>query len=167
MFAYRVIVLFLGFLCLSNCGFRPLYQQADESLQLHLNRIKIQTIADREGQLLHNQLSTILTPKGMVSPALYSLSTSLKFQNQGVAFQKDASTSQESTALTFHISLTNIKTGKVLYSTSETISITNSLSQDSPYSNMIEERSAKKRLVQEAGHSIRLHLASFFSSLPQ
>ena len=164
MFVHKIIYAICAIFLLTGCGFRPLYQESWADTQMHLSRIKIQTIADREGQLLHNKLSTLLTPHGASRTPLYSLSTSLTFGTRGIAIQKDASTSQEAIDLTFHITLTDHKTGSVLYSSNETLSVDNSISISSPYSNLVEERNARRRLAEEAAQSIRLHLASFFST---
>lgn len=164
MFVHKFILSIIGLFLLSGCGFRPLYEATSTDVQSHLSHIKIQTIADREGQILHNKLSTLLAPHRASQAPLYTLTTSLVFGRRGIAIQKDASTSQEAIDLTFHITLDDLKTGRTLYSTSETLSVDNSVSVNSPYSNIVEERSARKRLAEEAAHSIRLHLASFFSS---
>jgi hypothetical protein len=153
----------VSILLLSSCGFHPLYKEDSQEIKHHLTHIKIQTIPNREGQILHNQLSTLLTPHGAAAHPLYTLSTTLIFATRGVAIQKDATASQEAVDLTFKIILTDFKTGDVLYSTSETLSVDYVVSFTAPYSNLVEEKSAKRRLVDEAAQSIRLHLASFFS----
>ena len=163
MFARKFILGICAVLLLSGCGFHPLYKESTKEVKHHLTHIKIQTIPDREGQLLHNQLSTLLTPHGPSRHPLYTLSTNLTFGARGVAIQKDATASQEAIDLTFKIVLSDFKTGDTLYATTETLSVDYVISFTSPYSNLVEEKSAKKRLVEEAGQSIRLHLASFFA----
>jgi len=163
LFAHKFISLIISFLFLNGCGFHPLYKEDSQEIKSHLTHIKIQTIPDREGQILHNQLSTLLTPYGAAARPLYTLATTLTFVTRGVAIQKDATASQEAIDLTFTIILSDFKTGKILHSTSETLSVDYVVSFTAPYSNLVEEKSAKRRLVDEAAQSIRLHLASFFS----
>ncbi len=163
MFVHKLILGVCAILLLNGCGLHPLYKESNEEVQYHLSRIKIHTIPDREGQLLHNQLSTLLSPYGAPRHPLYMLSTSITFSSRGIAIRKDASTSQEAIDLKFTFILSDFKTGDKLYSSTGTLSADNSVSFTSPYSNLIEEKSSKKRLIEEAAQSIRLHLASFFS----
>lgn len=163
MFVHKLILLAFSVLALSNCGFSPLYKEAPREVKYHLSSIKIETIPNREGQILHNQLSTLLTPYGAPSHPLYILSTTLTFSTRGLAIQKDATASQEGVNLVFTIVLTDFKTGKTLFSTSESLSVDYVVSFTAPYSNLVEEKSAKRRLIEEAGQNIRLHLAAFFA----
>jgi len=163
LFAHKFILGICAIFLLNGCGFHPLYKESSREVKYHLNHIKIQTIPNREGQLLHNQLSTLLTPYGPARHPLYTLSTDLTFAARGVAIQKDATASQEAIDLTYSITLSDLRTGKTLFSTNETISVDYVLSFTVPYSNFIEEKSAKRRLVEEAAQNIRLHLASFFA----
>lgn len=70
-------------LCLSACGFRPMYAQNDGSGTLYGNtspsvvdemaQIRISAIAERFGQQLRNNLLDLMTPKGVPAQSRYRL----------------------------------------------------------------------------------------------
>ena len=165
MFVHRAIYIICISFLLSGCGFHPLYKESSKQTLYHLARIKIKNIPDREGQILHNNLLTLLTPYGAPKSPLYILSVSTSFSTRGISITKNATTSQEATDLKFSFALSDLKTGDILYSNGETLSTDSSLSISSAYSNFVGEKSTRIRLIQEASQNIRLHLASFFSGI--
>ena len=69
-------------LCLTACGFRPLYKQntgsgiwayGETSVVDEMAQIKIPAIADRFGQQLRNDLLDLMTPKGVPAQPKYRL----------------------------------------------------------------------------------------------
>ncbi|HIJ38590.1 MAG TPA: hypothetical protein HPP80_06800 [Rhodospirillaceae bacterium] len=67
--------IFLSLILLTGCGFRPLYgkNSYDPAILDELASITVQTLPDRQGQLLHNALLTNLTPRGEASMPRYVL----------------------------------------------------------------------------------------------
>lgn len=72
-------VLIAGVLLLSACGFSPLYTSGSPT------DITIETISERNGQLLHNALLQRLNPRGRIrsSPYVLQARLSLKESRQG------------------------------------------------------------------------------------
>lgn len=81
----RKFVVIVALLLLTACGFEPLYAQKkndnlwyfsgefDTSVSSEMAQIKVQTIADRFGQQLRNDLLDILTPLGQPTNPKYRL----------------------------------------------------------------------------------------------
>jgi LPS-assembly lipoprotein len=67
---------------LSGCGFQSLYgtrsATRDPAVEAHLNRVQVDSIQDRRGQILRNHLLDVLTPKGRNAKPLYRLAVTLQ-----------------------------------------------------------------------------------------
>lgn len=85
----KYILVILGLLFISGCGFEPLYVQRDTmsswyfggqidtSISAEMALVKIEPIADRFGQQVRNSLLDLLTPKGAPKDPKYRLKAKL------------------------------------------------------------------------------------------
>ena len=84
-------------LTLTGCGFRPLYAPPQEDTSGRgvyafdiFKKVSIDTIPNREGQYLRNQLIQLLHPSGRSGEVQYVLKIYLNGSTEGLAVQKSA-----------------------------------------------------------------------------
>ena len=86
-----------GLLGLGGCGFRPLYlpASADGAEPVaELQRIYVPVMAERSGQLLRQALQQRFEGAGTAEAKQYELIAALSIGNDGIAIQRDNSTSR-------------------------------------------------------------------------
>lgn len=164
MFALNSLLLCLCFF-LTGCGFRPLYQADRGPVSAKLQTVKISTIENREGQILHNHLSQMFGTHHQERGQKYLLQTTLTFKKQPLAISKSASTVQESISLDLKYTLSYLESGQKIFAARETLSIDETVSAQSPYSNWISEKTAQERLVYEAAETIRTAVTAALEGL--
>lgn len=85
----------LALLALTGCGFTPLYGGAPgQNAGAALETVQVQTIPNREGQLLHQALQQDFYRNGEPIQALYTLSVSYSINQTGEGVQADSSTTR-------------------------------------------------------------------------
>ena len=154
MFALRLIAFCLLF-GLAGCGFRPLYQTHQGAISDKLRMVKISTIENREGQILHNRLCQMFGIHDHISTQKYVLKVILNYNKEPLAISKSASTVEESIYLDVRYTLSHLESGKEIFSAHERVSVDSTVSAQSPYANWVGEKSAQERLLYEAAENIR------------
>ena len=86
---FRVAIAAAACALVAGCGFEPLYARKTGSAPSPLAKIRIEPIADRIGQQLHNLLLDRLNPKGRPVAARYILSINLSESLQQLGVRKD------------------------------------------------------------------------------
>lgn len=150
-------------LALSGCGFHPLYGKdgGKSSTVPELAAIKIDTIADRTGQLVHNALLDRLTPKGKPAKPKYTLRVTLSESKQSLGILKDETASRSNYVLSANFVLSNMD-GSVLYSSAAGSQASyNILSEH--YASTASEKDARDRTAVEIAEAISTQLAAYFS----
>ena len=142
-------------ICLSGCGFKPLYQNTQHPVAAALHRVKIASIENREGQILHTHLSQMFGSNRTNAPQEYLLTIKVQYDKRPLAISKSAATVEESINLKLTYKLTRIETGEEILSTQESFSLDSTVSSQSPYANWVGERNAQERLLFEAAETIR------------
>ena len=93
----KILCLLTSVFCLltSGCGFHPLYGSRDgnSSVSAELNDVAIDNIADRNGQILRNDLIDRMYHNGRPQSPKYTLTTSLRTLEEGIGLLPDATTS--------------------------------------------------------------------------
>ena len=85
-----------GLLALGGCGFRPLYQAAggNREAEAGLSRIYVAILPERSGQLLRQALQERLDGSGSGVAKDFELTASLQIAGEGIAVQRDNSSSR-------------------------------------------------------------------------
>lgn len=159
MWFYRYFWSLSLLLCLSACGFRPLYT-SDISSQNIAYPIKIATIKDREGQILRNYLIDFLTPQGTPDKPLYILEVELTTGIRSVGIKKDETTSRKEAVLTASFKLKDSKTNKVLLTHSTKAINSFEVLSKVYYSDVVAEEYAKKEAARLLAEKIVLILTA-------
>lgn len=117
--------------------------------------VKISTIENREGQILHNHLCQMFGISENVSTQKYVLKVTLNYNKTPLAISKSATTVEESIYLDVQYALSHLGSGKEILSARERISADSTVSSQSPYANWVGEKNAQERLLYEAAETIR------------
>ena len=149
----QVLLLGLG-LSLSGCGFRPLHKpRGSHGGIADLAFVKIDSISDRSGQLVRNELLELFNPHGLSVQQVYRLSVILNEAKEGLAFQKDDSVTRFNLRLLGEFILRDERVDTaVLTGRSRAIAAYNVVQSD--YANLIAERDARKRAASNIARDI-------------
>ena len=151
---------------LAGCGFRPLYGSGGQgSVGAEFLQIEIDTIKDREGQLLRNELVQLFYGGQQPLAPTYRLSAELKEGKTSLAVQKSAFATRGNLTVTSSFKLTDRSSGEaVLQSSSRVTASYNIL--DSEFASLLAEKNARERALKQLAQDIRIRLASYFDRRP-
>ncbi|MCP5364309.1 MAG: hypothetical protein H6905_03595 [Hyphomicrobiales bacterium] len=114
--AVRTALSILATTAVLGCGFRPLYapagNSADGSAAAQLAAVHVDTIADREGQLLRNELVDLLDPGRLGQTTAYSLQVILKSHQSDVAYEDTGFATRANLRIDAHYVLVQQSSGK-------------------------------------------------------
>ncbi len=144
---------------LSGCGFHPLYGKKDDgSVRSDFGQVAIGPIDDREGQMLKNELSTLMHPRGIASRQPYRLDISLTESKSGVAVSKNKFSTRSNYSIQASYQMVRVADGAPLFS--DSVSLTGSYNVlSSEYGTQIAEKDVKARLIRELAKSIANRVA--------
>ena len=150
-------------LLLAGCGFHPLYADRDRNgFDADLASIKVNTIADRQGQLLAIALRDALNPTGAQVGTRYTLDVSLESIRQDIGLRADGTASRSEIAMTAKFVLKDIKANQaVLQGTTHSVSSYNVLTDN--YATVVASQNAEQGTVQEVGDDIFVRLQLYVS----
>jgi LPS-assembly lipoprotein len=145
------VLALIAALSLSGCGFHPLYNHrvsASADVKKELGAVRVATISDRTGQILHNKLLERLTPEGEPEKPRYTLNVTMTEVMYGINFQKDATASGGEMNITVVWYLNENDTGRMVRSGS--FSSVDSVNYLGPrYASVSAERDAEQRLLSD------------------
>jgi len=152
----------LLFLFLGGCEFHSLYRQQDKPALKSLQAIKIERIQNRKGQWLRNRLSTLLTPQGVPPKPLYTLSISLKSQDQRIGVLRDATTSRIEKIITATYVLKDANTQHILLESKATATGAFNILKGADYSTIVSKEKAETETLEDLALQIQNQLACYF-----
>lgn len=147
---------------LTGCGFRPLYgtQSYNPNVMDDLASVEVASMADRQGQLVHNALLTALNPNGESPRPRYHLVTTLSVTETQQALRTDDTATRDVMTYSTTFWLYEDKTRILNGSFSQTYSY-DFLEQH--YANVSAADDIKKRAAQSIADEIRNRLAAYFA----
>jgi LPS-assembly lipoprotein len=160
-------LLLTSLLTLTSCGFHPLYgshasnSASASSSRPELSQIHIDTIADRQGQKLRNDLIDILQPGGEAPGPLYHLTATYNESQVNLGLQNNAVTTRGQLTLSVSYVLTSFKDGKPVTSGSGQ-AITAYNIQTSEFATILSRDDAEDRALRQLAEDIALRLGLFF-----
>lgn len=153
-------------LFVAACDLQPLYGNRDKPGDAVFNdfaQTKIDTIADRPGQLLRNELLDRMNYRGEPVKPAYELKIKLTEDQQNILVRKDEIATAANLTSIADYQLIDIATKRVLTSgRSTSINRVNILR--SPYSTVVSSEDAQKRAAQQIAEDIRTRLGIYFNS---
>jgi LPS-assembly lipoprotein len=158
-------VLALALLTASACGFRPLYgdRSAASVNAPELAAIQIDTISNREGQLVRNSLLDKMQPSGPAAKPLYRLTVGVGLARESLGVRTDDTATRGSLTMNANYTLIDLASNKPLMTgRSRAVSSYNIL--DSDFANVISENDAARRTAVDLSEEIKTRVAIFLSS---
>lgn len=151
-------------LALAGCGFRPLYGGAREAggPVRALAAIKVESIPDRLGRLVRNNLLDRLSPGGEPAAPRYRLKVVLETRKEGLAIRSDEIVTRFNFRLMADFELRDARTGSRLFD-GRTRSFASYNVVRSDYANLSAERDAESRTAREISDEIAVRLAVYLS----
>ena len=152
----------------TGCGFQPIYGDRASGVStqtaVRLANIKIQTIPDRQGQILRNLLLERLNPRGEPSNPQYFLKTSISYSTSGLGTNIDDETSRARLTATANFTLSGdaFETPKRF---TQTIRVAYSVG-DELYPRKVVLDDALKRALRIIADDARLQLAALLTDIP-
>jgi LPS-assembly lipoprotein len=164
----RTAALFLfSVLCLllSGCGFSPIYGSHSGSggpVAEQLSQIAIDSIPDRQGQILRNDLIDRMYGKGRPSQPLYHLSVKLhlNFEDTGILANTTATLTEVNTYGDYE--LKDLKDKVIVRGTAHSATSYSRLSDE--YATLTAHDSAVQRTVDEVSNQIVNRLGLYFAN---
>ena len=155
--------LLLVALALAGCGFHPLYaHHGRNGFDADLASIRVNTIQDRQGQLLAIALRDGLNPTGARVETRYTLDVELKSGRQDVGVRPDGTASRSQITMTARFILRDAKADRtVLQGTTHSLSSFDVLSDN--YATVVAQHTAEERTVRDIGDDILTRLELYVS----
>lgn len=151
---------------LAACGFEPLYGSAGtggvgHATEVLLSQVEIETISNREGQILHNYLLDRLNPRGRPKKPDYFLTASLKTSTRSYGVKRDDTSTRASLTVQANFKL-HSKSGKEIEFSIRRIA--GYSKTQSEYVTLVAERDAMKRNLREIANDVRLRVGTYLKS---
>jgi len=127
-----------------------------------LSAIKIDLIANRTGQQLHNHLLDLLTPRGRPAKPLYVLKVTLRERKREVAVKSTGLATRTNVTVNAKYALVSAATGELLTNGSARAFSSYNLT-DSEFSNLTAEKDTLSRATRLIATDIRSRLGAYFS----
>ena len=168
----KKLSLFLIICCLCGCGFSPLYVQKtgdskwyynDEfniSILQEMQKVKVEIIPERFGQLLRNVLLDNLTPKGVPSHPQYRLYADLTSKRTYDQAMRDDITSTRKMVI-YTVTYYMTENGKTLFK-NKSVAYSSYDILKNPYSTTIAEKKADEEAAKIIGDDITLRVGAYF-----
>ena len=169
--------LFFLVLFISACGFEPLYVQKkqeslwyfggefDTSISSEMAKIKVQTIADRFGQLLRNDLLDSFTPKGIPSTPRYRLVVdNIDKQTVQQALRDDITATRERVRYKVDYYLYDNETNKQLVRGNSLAYVSYDI-LGNPYSTTFAQKKIEQNAADIIANDISLRIGAYFHSV--
>jgi LPS-assembly lipoprotein len=153
---------------LSGCGFAPVYgkhaanQTPDIGIEDHLALIHINTIPDREGQILRNALIDLFHRNGAPAKPVYALTVApIKETIIDLDITKTADATRGQLRLETSMTITDLITNKTLMTQNlKTISSYNILASE--FSNRVSESSTRENALLDLARQIETKTTLYF-----
>lgn len=132
------------------------------SLASDLSAVKVDLVADRKGQQLHNQLLDLLTPRGLPAEPQYVLKVTLSERISEVAVASTGLGTRADVRVNAKFALNSLASGELLTNGTTRAFASYNLT-DSEFSNLTAEKDAVTRATRLIALDIRSRLGAYFS----
>lgn len=151
---------------LNACGFEPLYGTAGKggaphSTEVLLSQVKIETIPNRNGQILHNYLLDRMNPRGRPANPEYFLRSSLKVSTRSYGVKRDETTTRASVVVKVDFVLRSKDGNQINFSARR---ISGYSETESEYASLVAEKDAVDRSLREIANDVRLRVGTYLKS---
>jgi LPS-assembly lipoprotein len=166
-FAALAAALSLALACagLSGCGFRPVYGSAGSmgGAAAQLSQVHIDTIPERNGQMLRNALIERMNVSGIPARPSHRLVIGLKEEELDLGIRRDATVTRGQIKMTATYELVDTATQAIVSrGTARSISSYNVVESD--FGTFVSRGDAQSRALQDLGDDIALRIALYFNT---
>lgn len=145
------------------CSFTPVY--AIKNSGAELPAVEIAPIADRAGQLLHNELQNLLPPTGV--PPRYRLEVTLREAKDDFGIRRDLTATFARLTVTAQYRLLDLTKPDTPPATQGTLRAVNSYNiLANTYATLVAEEDARAKACQQLARDMQLRLATYFNPQP-
>jgi LPS-assembly lipoprotein len=150
-------------LLLAGCGFHPLYGEQDggKAVLPELASISVDSIPDRSGQELTNELRDVFNPRGLTVPARYRLQIGLTKHTQNLMTRPNTSASRTDLSMTASWALTRLSDKKIVLQGSAKATTGHDVLTNE-YANVVGDNTDMAAAVSEVSDQIQEDLALYF-----
>ena len=164
VFALHSLFLFFCLL-LAGCGFHPVYgshgAESGSPVALDLNNIAIDTIPDRHGQMLRNNLIDRMYGKNRPAQPLYTLKVNINANEEDLGILANASATRSLLNMHGEYSLVDAQGKEILRGTTHSVASFDKL--DQMYGTVAARQDAYERTLHEVSEQIVNRLSLYFS----
>jgi len=166
MWSYRPLI-FAGAIvaALAGCGFEPLYGSHEgRVVREDLSQVRIGLIENREGQILRNELTTLMHPTGPAPAQPYELTVRLTASKQSLAVSKTKFSTRYNYVLTAAYVLSDQANALRPFSDSSTLTGSYDVVR-SDFATVANESDVRDRLLREMARVIATRISAHFRQL--
>lgn len=161
---FLLIVALAGIL--TGCGFEPLHgKRFQESLNVNLNEVAIDTDRSRLGQLLKAEIQDQVNPAHAPGPKKYALKITFTESELSLFINPDGTSSSGDLVYSSHYVLTRLSDGVVIDSGALQRQSSYNTSDNADYASFVSEEDARKRALLELAQDYKLRLANLLPKL--
>lgn len=174
---YKKCIIAAAVFGLAACGFEPLYvektsgddlwyynNQYDTDIVREMAQIKIETVTDRIGQLIKNELMDTFNPHGTPKCAKYFLKIQpVQANTVQQALRDDITATREKVKYTVNYSLWSKENGRLVSGRSWVYLSYDLL--DNPYSTTMDKKKVEKDGAKIIANDISLRIGAYFHSV--
>ena len=144
-------------LAISSCDFEPIHGQRSGASSVALAAIDIQPIADRSGQMLHNELLQQMQPRGPAE-ARYSLSVTMAEGLANLGIRKDTVATRANLTLSANFTIAELGDAKrQLSGLAQSVNSYNILTSD--FANLSAREDARRRGINQLALELRKRIS--------
>jgi LPS-assembly lipoprotein len=151
----------------AGCGFRPVYGtwSAAAETVVELNRVAIEPIGDRNGQMLRNLLIDRFYTTGRPADPRYRLVIRLATTQEDLGIRRDATATRARIRLVADYELVDAASGQTVYRSFSRAVVSYNL-LEAQYATLVSEQDAYDRGLTELSEDIRTRISLFFTRAP-
>jgi LPS-assembly lipoprotein len=164
-----LVAVAVGMAPLAGCGFRPLYGNASTvgtssgaAVDQRMASIRIDPIANREGQQLHNALRDRFNPLGQPASADYALDVNLTIRTYGALSRRDLSATRRNVEINAFYALRDTSDKVVM--TDRSVITTGYDEFDDPLNDISAYQDTIRRATLQIAEQIRTRVAVFLTA---
>jgi LPS-assembly lipoprotein len=162
---YHRVLALAACVIVAGCGFQPLYatRQEGSSAHLELASVAVAEQSSRLGQLIRNELLSVIAPVGQEAPAVYALLLLPRAAEEVVIQDFDTGVLRRSFRVEAAFRLSLVGSDAELYS-GRTFAQASYDRTGTPFADLQARTAAEERAAKEIGADIATRLAAYFAS---
>jgi LPS-assembly lipoprotein len=146
----------------TGCGFEPLYGSAEGIAPAELAAIRVAPIADRTGQILHNDLLDRLTPRGAPARPRYVLEVFLAESKRELAIRPDETATRAELVYNAHYTLYTADRSAVIATGNAGTRVSYDILRQE-FATLSAEMGGRRQAMRDLSERIRTRLAAALS----